>query len=127
MGSKMSRPTKDELYTQALLDLKLEVNRANLKFPGNHHNDKALMEEVGELMKALMEQDVYDEVFAKLEAAPPKPTDADIYKEALQVACVAIKIAVDGVKGLKYRNPYKGRRTKPDVAVIDGQKGEDVR
>ena len=57
-----------------------EVQRARSKFPGNKHNLAALVEEVGELAKAFLK----DEPHARIRA------------EAIQVACMAIRIAEEG-------------------------------
>lgn len=57
-----------------------EVHRARAKFPGNRHLHVALSEEVGELAQALLQG---------------KP-QAEVVKEALQVACVAIRIIEEG-------------------------------
>jgi hypothetical protein len=61
-------------------DLRQEVGRARAKLPANKHLLAALMEEVGELAEALLK-------------AEPK---ARIQAEALQVACVAIRIFEEG-------------------------------
>lgn len=57
-----------------------EVTRARAKFPGNRHLLAALTEEVGELAQAMLQG---------------KPT-AEIQREALQVACVALRIFEEG-------------------------------
>lgn len=57
-----------------------EVLKARLKFPGNRHLLAALTEEVGELAQAMLQG---------------KPRD-EIEKEAIQVACVAIRIIEEG-------------------------------
>ena len=57
-----------------------EVTRARLKFPGNRHLLAALTEEVGELAQALLQG---------------KPR-ADVVLEAIQVACVAVRIIEEG-------------------------------
>jgi hypothetical protein len=54
--------------------LREELSRARAKFPGNRRLFVALAEEVGELAKALLQR------------------DPEWRKEALQVACVAIRI-----------------------------------
>lgn len=65
-------------YTMRLLMSELDEARA--KHPGNAKLLAALVEEVGELAQALLKR---------------KP-DSDIRKEALQVACVAIRIIEEG-------------------------------
>lgn len=61
-----------------LVHIHREVIRARMKHPGNAHLLGALMEEVGELAKELLEG-----------------TD-NVYGEAKQVACVAIRIMEEG-------------------------------
>jgi len=65
---------------QTTANLQSEVARARSKFPNNHHLLAALMEEVGELAQAMLQQ---------------LPRE-QIEKEALQVACVAVRIAEEG-------------------------------
>lgn len=60
--------------------LTAELKRARAKFPANAKLTVALMEEVGELAQALLQGKAKDE----------------IVKEALQVACVAVRIAEEG-------------------------------
>ncbi len=60
--------------------VKAEVIKARLKFPGNNHLLAALTEEVGELAQALLQGKSRDEV----------------EKEAIQVACVALRIIEEG-------------------------------
>lgn len=57
-----------------------EVLRARTKFPGNNHLLAALTEEVGELAQAMLQG---------------RPRD-EIEKEAIQVACVAIRLIEEG-------------------------------
>lgn len=56
-----------------------EFNRARELFPENNVNLIALMEEVGELAKAMLEE----------------PAD-NVWKEAVQVAAVAMRCAIEG-------------------------------
>jgi len=69
----------DSKLSTALYDLQTEVRRARKKFPANDVLMVALTEEVGELARALLEE------------SPER-----IYEEAIQVACVAIRIATEG-------------------------------
>ncbi len=64
----------------AAVALVAELNRARAKFPGNAKLLVALMEEVGELAKALLQRRPLEEIRA----------------EAIQVACVAIRIFEEG-------------------------------
>jgi hypothetical protein len=57
-----------------------EVARARAKFPGNTHLTHALTEEVGELAKAQLQR---------------RPR-AEVVAEAVQVACLAIRIIEEG-------------------------------
>jgi hypothetical protein len=57
-----------------------EVTRARLKFPGNRHMLAALTEEVGELAQALLQG----------------KSRAEVVAEAIQVACVAVRIIEEG-------------------------------
>ena len=59
-----------------LEDLAVEILRARAKFPGNRFLLAALMEEVGELAQAMLQG----------------KSDAEIKTEAIQVACVALRI-----------------------------------
>ena len=63
-----------------LTAISAEVLRARLKHPGNVHLLAALVEEVGELSRALLEGKSWD----------------DIEIEAIQVACVAVRIIEEG-------------------------------
>ena len=56
-----------------------EVARARTKFPGDRLTGLALAEEFGELIKALLDE-------------PGKA----VWKEAVQTACMAARVAVDG-------------------------------
>jgi len=64
----------------ALGNVYAEIQRARAKFPGNRFLLTALMEEVGELAQAYLQN---------------KP-HAEIREEAKQVACVAVRIMTEG-------------------------------
>jgi len=68
------------------LAISSEVDIARSKFPSTNHLLAALMEEVGELSKAL------------LEGEPPE----HVLHEAIQVATVAVRIAEEGSLGFSY-------------------------
>ncbi len=68
------------LRAESLHDLNCEVARARRKFPSNRHMLAALTEEVGETARALMEGE----------------GRARIRAEALQVACVAMRLYEEG-------------------------------
>ena len=65
---------------ETLAAVRAEVTRARKKFPANRHMLAALVEEVGELSQALLEEQGADRVRA----------------EAIQVACVAVRIIEEG-------------------------------
>lgn len=67
---------KDQVFLDAL---KKEVARARAKFPNQNHMMVALMEEVGELAEAFLKGDMLN-----------------AYKEADQVAAVAMRVATGG-------------------------------
>lgn len=66
--------------TGTLLKLSAEIELARAKFPNNEHLLAALVEEVGELAEAYLKK---------------KPT-SEVRAEALQVACVALRIYEEG-------------------------------
>ena len=74
----MSRPDGETMAAVGI-----EVGRARALFPDNRHLLAALMEEVGELAQALLQSG--NGIRAR--------------KEAMQVACVAIRIMEEGVAG----------------------------
>lgn len=67
-------------HPKTLDRLSAEVHAARRKFPGNRFLLAALTEEVGELAQAMLQK---------------KPRE-DVEKEALQVACVALRILEEG-------------------------------
>lgn len=69
----------------ALADVDCEISRARSKFPDNKHLFAALVEEVVELAKELLE----------------KGNTAHARYEAMQVACVAIRIMTEGDSDFK--------------------------
>lgn len=74
------------------IDVVAETQRARLLFPANKHMLAALVEEVGELSQAMIDQD-----FGKKSAL-------DVYKEAVQVGAMAARVAIDGDPSFPYRN-----------------------
>lgn len=56
-----------------------ELGRARAKFPGDNGTTVALVEEVGELAQATFEK-----------------SRAEVRKEAIQVACMAMRVVLDG-------------------------------
>lgn len=75
-------------------DLKEEHEKATTKFPQNRKLDAALMEEVGELAQAL------------LHIQEKGGSQLNVYKEAVQVATVAMRIAIEGCP----EHDYKGMK-----------------
>ena len=71
-----------------------ELDAARGKFPESTHQLAALVEEVGELAQALMEHD-----------RDGSQTIAMVLREAVQVACMAIRIATEGDDNFKYMFP----------------------
>ena len=69
-----------QLQHLSIADLEAEVFRARTKFPGNALLLAALVEEAGELARELLQ----------------RGGDDRIRKEALQVACVAMRIYEEG-------------------------------
>lgn len=65
---------------EAFVALRIELARGRAKFPTNEQLLAGLTEEVGELAKSLLQEG----------------NSKHTYKEAIQVACVALRIAVEG-------------------------------
>lgn len=80
---------------------------ATNKFPNNENQTVALMEEVGELANALLEHGY------------GKGDQQSVYNEAVQVAAMAMRIAVQGDRNFRYafsmEYPYKFKPTGTDV------------
>lgn len=102
----MSAPNRNQLDA-LLIDVGAEVVRAAKKFPGRDHHMMALMEEVGELAKALMDE-----------------SPAAVRTEAIQVAAMAMRVAIDGdpsVDALRQERglaSYPERFTPEDIAEV---------
>ena len=97
-----------------LSDVHVEVRRARQKFPGDDATLAALTEEVGELAKAMLGESQHA-----------------IYKEAVQVAAMAVRCALDGDATLgAYREQHAvtggpARGVRPAVTVYpDGPRFE---
>lgn len=79
-GCLVDRINYTENRTQKFLDdVAEEIKKARSKFPHNDVQMIALVEEVGELAKALMDE-----------------SDENVWKEAVQVATMALRVAVEG-------------------------------
>jgi len=72
----MREPDQDAF----LRDVKEEINTAKKKFPYPNPNLAALTEEVGELAQAMLQ----------------RKTPSEIYAEAVQVAAMAMRCALEG-------------------------------
>jgi NTP pyrophosphatase (non-canonical NTP hydrolase) len=78
-------------------DVAEEMMRAREKFPSNEHLLAALTEEVGELAQAFIQKKPWDEIRG----------------EAMQVACVAMRIMEEGDSTLTEPTPRGSPRWKP--------------
>ena len=76
---------------QFLSQVETEVSFARQKFPDSDACMVALTEEVGELAKALLSESL-----------------ANVYKEAVQVAAMAARVAIDGDPSLARYRHYHG-------------------
>lgn len=80
-------------HPKTLAAIDAEVMRARSKFPGNRFLLAALTEEVGELAQAMLQDKSRDE----------------IRKEAVQVACVAIRIIEEGDASFADLKPHEAK------------------
>ena len=71
-----------------------ELSAARKMFPESTHMLVALMEEVGELSQAMMEHD-----------RDGSQTVQMVLREAVQVACMAIRVATEGDENFSYSFP----------------------
>lgn len=83
-----------------ICDLEHELAKARQGWPRNADALPALMEEVGELAQALIQM--------KHEPAKGRGHE-EVYREAIQVACMALRIASEGEPGFPY-DPESGYR-----------------
>lgn len=99
-----------------LADVLEEVERARTKFPDNAHLDSAMHEEAGEVTAALLE----------MEYEPKKGvTCLDVWKEAVQTACVACRVGTEGDSTFKNFFPPYSHLDKEDPTYI-GQSRLDL-
>lgn len=87
---EMKKPIIDFEVESIFRKIKDELKNARTKFPGDSVTMIALVEEVGELAKALMDE-----------------PSINIEKEAIQVAVMAIRVAIDGDSSI---NELRARR-----------------
>ena len=78
---------------EMLGDIREELRRAREKFPGRTLTLVARMEEVGEVAKAAVDE----------------PRE-NVYKEAVQVAVMAMRVWLDGDHSVEYRREQNGVR-----------------
>jgi NTP pyrophosphatase (non-canonical NTP hydrolase) len=90
------KPIIDFEVENLLLKIKNELKSARTKFPGDRVTMIALVEEVGELAKALMDE-----------------PSSNIEKEAIQVAVMAIRVALDGDSSVRDLRKSKGLDNHP--------------
>lgn len=93
----MNKPTISNLNIFAEIDA--ELTKAREKFPNNRHMAHALIEEAGEVSQALIQQD--------LEPKKNK-THEDIFKECIQTAVMAIRLATEGDSTFPKYDPESG-------------------
>lgn len=90
-----SKPTNKAIF----VDIDTELEKARRKFPNNEHTMNALTEEVGELAQALLH----------INYEPKKGVNhGNVYDEAIQVAAMAIRIAMEGDSTLPAYDPEEG-------------------
>lgn len=75
---------------QAFRDVERELSRARQSFPESKHQLAALTEEVGELNEAMIEHH------------RGRLNEHMVYKEAIQVAAMAIRVATEGDADFDY-------------------------
>jgi NTP pyrophosphatase (non-canonical NTP hydrolase) len=88
----------NSIIDEVFKDIKEEIEAARKKFPANKFMVGALTEEVGESAQAMI-----DHAFRK-------DTRQSIYKELVQVACVAIRLITEG----SHEFPWQGL-LRPEV------------
>jgi len=90
-------------------DVADEVARARAKFPDNKHMMGAFHEEVGEVAKAMLERDYQsagEHLYPDLESPHNLSLDEEVYKECVQAAAMALRVATEGDPDYLYHNPY---------------------
>lgn len=85
------------MIERSLLEIRHELGKARNKFPMPNRTFVALSEEVGELAKALLD-------------CKPGDTASNqaVYAEAMQVACMAIRVMEEGDADTPAYAPYLG-------------------
>lgn len=90
------------------IDINLELARARLAFPMPNPTLVALVEEVGELAKALLE----------CQAGYPAIGSRRVYKEACQVAVMAIRMMEEGDQNFIAYTPELLHLDRPDREIL---------
>lgn len=85
-------------------DVRHELERARAKFPTNENKAHALTEEAGEVIKALLEHK-YESGIA-----------LDVYKECVQTAAMAQRVAEEGDAGFPYT---RDKAVEDDAWAVD--------
>lgn len=91
-------------WSKLAVEIDNELVRARSKFPENLFLLPALVEEVGEAAKALMEHSRDEDV-----------SNEDIRKELIQVATVAIRLTTEGDPDFKYTPRELGGQNKKSL------------
>lgn len=81
------------MKTRTFMKLMEEIEFARKHFPNNEHMLAALTEEVGELAQSLIDH------------SRGKQTAEEVFKEGIQVACMAIRLIEEGDKSFPYEEP----------------------
>lgn len=82
-------------FERVVYCIQTELRFARQKFPGNKLMLAALVEEVGELSKALIDH------------SRGKDTASHVFEEAVQVAAMAIRLAQEGDSEFPYESSYE--------------------
>jgi len=88
------------LDAKFLNDVAEEIDRARKKFPINTHMHAALAEEAGEVANALLERGYRRDQTELLEQL-----DHNVWKECVQTAAMALRVAVDTDPSFEYKPP----------------------
>ena len=90
------------MLNTTFINLQREVEGARTKFPKNQHKLAALQEEAGELAQALIDH------------SRGNATPQQVYKEAIQVAAMAVRVAEEGDASFPYEYSEDcGKQFKP--------------
>lgn len=114
----MNPNTKKVLDAAFLNDVADEIVKARTKFPRNTIQMMALTEEVGELANALIEHrslvkkaDASEDPDAELQRI--EASARHVWKEAVQTAAMAMRVAVDGDSSVGEYDPVETGRVRP--------------